>query len=895
MLTPGTKLAHYEILDSLGAGGMGEVYRARDERLGRDVALKVLPEAFLHDPDRLARFRREAQALASLNHPHIAAIHGLEEVDGQRFLVLELVEGETLDLRIARGPLPLDDALSFARQIAEALEAAHDKGIIHRDLKPSNVKVTPEGSVKLLDFGLAKAFEGEVAPATLGTSPTLTAAATRAGVILGTAAYMSPEQARARDVDRRADLWAFGCLLYEMLTGKQAFPGETVSDTLASILKTDPDLRALPAGTPAQVVRLLRRCLQKDSRQRLQSIADARLEIDEALAAPGREEATTAAPISQRLPLFWGLTGLLLGTLLAAGLMWWLRPTPGPQPVTRFALTLPAGERLALQERPSVALSPDEARLAYVTERDGVRHLFVRALARLEPVMLPGTDGAANPFFSPDGQWIGFFADGRLKKVSVQGGNPIALCEAPGSRGAAWGPDDMIVFSPAFTSGLMRISAAGGQAQTLTTPDRKAGERTHRWPEVLPGGKAVVFVVGAMNSPDYYLDAKVAVVSIETGKTTLLPVEGTNPHYLSSGHLVLAREGGLFAVPFDAKRLEVTGPSVPVLEDVAVATDSGAAHFAVSGSGSLLYLPGTAATRELRLAQVDRKGTLTLLPAPVRLYRDPRLSPDGKRLAVAAAAAGTSRSLDLWVYDLQRGTLTRLTFGAANSAPAWAVDGKHLAFGSERNGVYGVFWKPADGSGTEEQLIGAPDFLLPEDWSPDGKSLVYTQIDPINQGDLWVLPLEGERKSRPFLKTQFDEFGARFSPDGRWIAYGSNESGQEEVYVQPFPGPGGRWQISTNGGVAPEWSRSSPELFYLNGDKMMSVPVSTKPIFSAGTPHVLFEARYALGGALTNSLYDASADGQRFYLLTSSEPESVANEFRVVLSWAQELKRAPSK
>ncbi len=561
-LTPGTRLGPYEILCAIGAGGMGEVYQAHDTKLGRDVAVKVLPEVFAHDADRLSRFQREAKMLASLNHPNIATIHGLEQSGGTSYLVMELVSGETLAERVKAGPLGIEQALKIAVQIADALEAAHEKSIIHRDLKPANVKVTPEGKVKVLDFGLAKAFAGDAANEDIGNSPTLSAAATMQGTILGTAAYMSPEQARGKSVDKRTDIWAFGCVLYELLTGMRAFEGETTTEILAAVLRGEPDWQALPETTPLSIRALLRRCLQKEMNKRARDAGDARIEIEEALAAPFTAELSTAAPtkgfhaLGPRA-LILGLGALSLAAAVAGVAVWNLKPSP-PQPVTRTVITLPPGQQLASVDFGApVVVSPDGTHLAYVARQGSTQQLYLRSMNSFDARPIPSTDGAESPFFSPDGQWLGFFAEGKLRKVSLSGGAALTLCSAPADRGASWGPDDTIIFAPSFSSGLFRVSAAGGTPKPLTTPEHKNGEISHRWPEILPGGKAVLFTIWAGTGVD---DLRIGVLSLETGERRVLVEGGTYARYVPPGYMVYARAGGLLAVPFDLKRLEVMVP-----------------------------------------------------------------------------------------------------------------------------------------------------------------------------------------------------------------------------------------------------------------------------------------------------------------------------------------------
>ncbi len=896
-LSPGTRLGPYEILSPLGAGGMGEVYRARDPRLGREVAVKVLPSAFSGDPERLARFEREAQLLASLNHPNIAAIHGLEESNGVRYLVLELVPGETLAELLAAGPLTTEAALGISRQIAEALEAAHEKGIAHRDLKPANVKVTPEGKVKVLDFGLAKAFAGDSSATDLSQSPTVTRGATREGVVLGTAAYMSPEQARGKPLDKRTDIWSFGCVVYEALTGRQAFSGETVSDTIAAILGRDPDWQALPETTPANIQLLLRRCLQKDVTRRLRDIGDARIEIEERLNSSGALLPSTAgisAPKRGRRQraVSWSLA--VLAALSIGVALWSLMRAPRTptRSIARVVVPLPPTDRLALGALPVIALSSDGTRLVYVANHGGSTHLYVRSIDRFEAALVPGTDGAESPFFSPDGQSVGFFAEGKLKKVSLSGGAPLTLCSAPVNRGGSWGLDDSIIFAPSITWGLFRVSSAGGTPKPLTVPDRKKGEYGHRWPEILPGGKAVLFTVWTGTSFD---DARIAVVSLETGERRVLIEGGTYARYVPSGHLVYARAGGLLAVPFDLNRLEVTGPSVSIFEGVSMNPTFGGAEFSSSADGSLAYVPGGLRVGEETLVWVDRKGVAQTLPAPPRGYMSPRLSPDGQRLAVAIV--GTN--IGLWIYDLARGTLTRLIASGPIPFPIWTPDGKHLTFTSALGGALNLYWMPADGSGAAEPLTRSEDAQWPGSWSPNGQVLAFTEADPTTGYDIWVLGLDGDpstplgagRKARPFLQTASNEYLPMFSPDGRWLVYGSDESGRQEIYVRPFPGPGGKLQISTEGGTELMWARNGRELFYRNGDKMMAVAVETKPTFAAAKPKLLFEGHYEPGVFAYEPNYDVAPDGQRFLMIKGSEQESAATQINVVENWSEELRR----
>ncbi len=882
----GKTIAHYRIEEKLGAGGMGEVYRAHDTRLGRDVAIKVLPDAFLRDPERLARFEREAQVLAALNHANVAAIHGVEESDGARFLVLEFVPGRTLAERLVAGPLPVEEALEICRQMAEALEAAHERGIIHRDLKPSNVKVTPEGKVKVLDFGLAKAFGPEAAAADLSHSPTATYRTGGEGAILGTAAYMSPEQARGKALDRRTDIWSFGCVLYELLSSRQAFGGETVTDTLAAVVRGEPDWNVLPAEVPAKIRYLLRRCLERDLKRRLQAIGEARIAIEEGLSGSAAAEAVPVAPLGWQRALPWALVGALVAALLAS--LWVLRQASQrvPAPVLRSAVTVPAGEFSTRGFGPWLALSPDGTHLVYEGFRGGTWLLFLRPMDQYQAVPLSGTEGATGPFFSADGQWVGFFVDGKLKKVSIQGGAPLTLCDVPDARGATWTPDDTIIFTPTANSSLWRVAASGGTPQPLTTLDTKKGENSHRWPDILPGGKAVLFVESGSGVSGV---GEIAVLSLKTGKRRTLVELGMNPHYVPSGHLVYGQAGSLLAVPFDLDRLEVTGSPVPVLEDVDMDNSTGAVDFSPSAKGSLIYvLGGGLGAAYSALVWVDRKGAERPIAAPPNPFGQPRLSPDGRRVAVNILGQNS----DIWIYELARGALTRMTFQPGeDETPAWTSDGKRVAFSSSISGKpRTVFWKNADGSGSDEPLLDSGYHTHLGSFSLDGRVLAYTDYGSVGRGDIWVLPLEGDRKPRPFLQTPFNERDPKFSPDGHWIAYTSDESGRDEVYVQPFPGPGGKWQVSTEGGYGPVWARNGRELFYRNADKMMVVAVSTKPTFSAGPPRLLFEGSYT-NSSRREANYDISPDGERFLMVKAAETHRAPTELYLVVNWFEELKR----
>jgi eukaryotic-like serine/threonine-protein kinase len=897
-LTLGVQLGHFTITRLLGAGGMGEVYEAHDTKLGRSVAIKVLSDTLLQRPDRMARFEREARLLASLNHPNIASIYGLEEAEGVRFLVLELVPGETLGDLFGAGPIDIFVALGLFRQVAEALEAAHESGIVHRDLKPANVKVTPAGQVKVLDFGLAKVFVDSISAA----ERTLTGMAdpTQEGFVVGTPAYMSPEQARGKAVDQRTDVWAFGCCLFEALAGQKAFDGETQSDRIAALLSRDPDWGALPPRTPVRIRDLLRRCLQRDLQRRLRHIGDARIEIEDALADPSAVTLMSGAAVPRvesrwRLLLPWGLAAALGLVAVIALLEAFGGSVPKGPPLTRFVVGLPSTAPLDLGERTALTFSPDGSHLVYVANDKlgrspaGAPQLFVRSMDEIEARPIAGTEGAAGPFVSPDGQWIGFFAGRSLKKVSVAGGAPMTVCDVtPVTRGASWASDDTIIIAPTTSNELQRVPAAGGTPQPLTALDATAGEQAHLWPEVLPGGKAVLFTIKTTAAFD---EARIAVQRLGApGKPKVLIQGGTHARYAPSGHIVYARAGALLAVPFDLDRLEIRGAPLQVVQGVSMDPRFGVAHFALSTSGTLAYVPGGAGGFSRSLLWVDRRGNARPITETRRAYLNPALSPDGEHLAVTIE--GTNQ--DIWVYDLARGTLTRLTFDQSEEfGPVWTRDGARLAFTSQKAGRNpAIFSAPADGSGAPEPLLEGAVARFPSSFSPRERVLGYTEETGRGGADIWLLPLDDPAQPRPLLRTPFRESAATFSPDGAWIAYVSNEAGRNEVYVQPYPGPGGKRQISTDGGTSPVWAASGKELFYRAGDAMLVVGIRTQPRFEADQPRLLFRGPYeepARPDWPRN--YDVAPDGQRFVMIRGED--SAPTQIQVVLSWLEELRVRP--
>jgi serine/threonine protein kinase len=920
-LAAGTRLGPYEILSSIGAGGMGEVYRARDTRLQREVAIKVLPELFAADPDRLARFEREAQLLASLNHPHIAAIYGLEETQDVgagfsrpvRALILELVDGETLADRIARGPIPLDEAMPIARQIVEALEAAHEQGIIHRDLKPANIKITPAGVVKVLDFGLAKLNEPNVpnasnVPNAFSMSPTITSPAmmTGIGMLLATAAYMAPEQAKGRPADKRSDIWAFGCVLFEMLTGKRAFEGDDVSDTLAAVLRGEPDWNAVPADVPPHLRAIVKGCLVKDRKARIPDISTVRFLMDGSAAfatpAPAATDADAGAKRTRRNFRAWQAVAALLAlTTIAGASAWWSASRSVTPSVTRFFVDPPEKTTFVTSSRTgtSVAISPDGSKLAF-TARDasGKVLLWMRPIDSLTAQPLPGTDGAAFPFWSPDSRFIAYFAQQKLLKIAASGGPPQTLCDTEGIRGGTWSQDGTIVYNAGAGRTLSRVSSAGGQSSEFM---RLTKEQTgYEFPWFLPDGRHFLFY--SLAASEAVAGVYVSSLDAAAESTRLVGADSAAVYDALSGHLLFVRQGTLFAQPFDPKALALTGESFPIAERVETAVAAGIAAFSVSNNGILAYGVGAGSAAGQQMAWFDRQGKQVETVGSPGNYRGIDLAPDGKRVA---AHRHDGNGGDIWVTDLSRSTTSRFTFDASqeNSSPIWSPDGTRIVYASFRNGKSGLYQKLANNAGTEERLFESDNTTVPMSWSPDGSSIVYLVIDPKTGWDLWMLPLSGDRKPSPLLRTPFNESHGQISSDGKWLAYYSNETGRSEVYVQPFPGGAGKWQISTNGGVLPRWRGDGRELFYmsqLTGGKMMAVDIkSSGSTFEAGTPRELFDSPF-IGGAHVGILpgttpyhaFAVSADGQRFPIPhpPSGDTAGLTMPIAVVENWAAGLR-----
>jgi Tol biopolymer transport system component len=896
--TTGTRHGPYEIVSTLGAGGMGEVYRARDTALGRDVALKVLPSSFAADAERIARFQREAKTLAALNDPHIAQIYGLQDIGGgQRAIVMELIDGDDLSQRIARGPLPLDEALAIARQIAVALEAAHEQGIIHRDLKPANIKVGSNGTVKVLDFGLAKPKEttGASSPS-ISRSPTMTSPAmTEAGMILGTAAYMSPEQARGKVVDTRADIWAFGCVLYEMLTGRRAFDGEGVSETIARVIEREPDWSRLPPALTPALSTYLRRCLQKDSRQRVQSIGDVRLALDGAFE-------TTVAPAAVPSRRHWRRLALVAAAAIVAsaaiaGTMVRFAMHPAPPRVSRLEVTPsgPASLTVGWNDR-DLTITPDGSRLVYVGNRG--TQLFVRSLDALAPVAV-FTGQPRGPFASPDGQWIGFVDGlGELKKVAMTGGPAISVAtlDTAGPSGATWAPDDTIIIATnSVVTGLQQVAAAGGPVTVLTRPDRERGEADHFWPEMLPNGRGVLFTITALTGG---MDAaQIVVLDLKTGNRRVLVRGGSHAHYVQSdesdenGHLIYATSGTLRAVAFDLSTLETRGASVAVVPNV-VTTLWGGVEAMVAGDGTLAYVSGNLEGTPRTLVWVDRQGLETPISAPPRPYLLPALSPDGARIAVYA----NDQEHDLWGWDIGRASLTRLTFAnGVDVVQVWTPDSSRLIFTSEQAGVRNLFWRAGNGTGAIERLTESPNTQYPSAVSPDGRQLIFSETAPSTDNDVMAIELSGARRVTPIVRTALTERNGIISPDGRWLAYEANDSGRFEIYVRPFPDVhSGHWTVSNEGGTRPIWTQSGQELVYVSPTgALMQVGVQRGPSWTATKPTLVVKEGYFTNPSWWGRSYDISPDGQRFLMIKEGgiDGTMATPTIIVVLNWFEELNR----
>ncbi len=905
----GTKFGPYEIQSLLGAGGMGEVYRARDTRLDRAVAIKVLASHLSSSPELKQRMEREARAISSLNHPNICHLYDIGSHDGTDYLVMEFLEGETLAARLRRGAMPFNEALKIGAAVAEALAVAHRHGIVHRDLKPGNIMLTKAGA-KLMDFGLAKSavtgFDtaGASAPL-LSAARTISEASpisplTTAGAVVGTIQYMSPEQVEGQEVDGRTDVFSFGAVLYEMITGKRAFEGKSQLSVASAILEKEPDsISTLKPMTPPALDRTIRKCLAKSLEERWQSAGDLATQLtwmmDTSATGPG-----VAAQGTER-PEHWGrfswLVGALLSMLLIGGVWVWMslhRATAVGQ-VMRFSMELPEGDALGgtWYWYPSIAISADGSQVAYVTHRGGDSQIYLRPIGDTTPRAIPGTERADMPFFSPDGQWLGIYAGGKIKKVPLAGGPTVTIAETA-FKGGTWGSDGTIYFGDG--SGLMKVAATGGEPQRVTTLDARSGETDQVFPEVLPGGKALLFTVLNMQQPSFD-EADIALVELATGKRKILIKQGTDPHYVSSGHLVFIRAGELLAVPFDVDHLEIKGAAVPVVENVLENPRIGAGQYAVSKDGLLVYIPGGVTYGEHEMVMVDRAGNAKPLTSNKRPYEDFTISPDGKYLAITIEGPVTNT----WIHDIARDTETRFNFGIENRDPTWTPDGKRIAYSGFKDGKYAVLWKPLDGSAPEEPLILSDHSADAWFFSPDGGTLLYADWQFGGALNIGALPLQDREHARLIFPAKYNVEWAILSPDGKWIAYDSDESGRPEVYVAPYPALEPRERISTDGGLHPLWAPNGRELYYRMGTtqedmerrflgektRVMAVSIETKPALKAGKPHMLFEGPYFESGhdiAIT-------PDGKGFILIRENDTQTGPKEIEVVVNWPQELRQ----
>jgi eukaryotic-like serine/threonine-protein kinase len=890
-LTPGSKLGPYEIASSLGEGGMGEVYRARDTRLERTVAIKILPAQVSNDPVRKQRFEREAKTISSLNHPNICTLYDIGSQDGVDYLVMECVEGETLAKRLEKGPLALDQVLKYGAQLADALDKAHRAGIVHRDLKPGNIMLTASGA-KLLDFGLAK-------PAAQVSAMTLTAAATQPtpvtqeGMVVGTFQYMSPEQVEGKELDGRTDIFSLGAVLYEMLTGKKAFEGKSQLTVASAILEKEPaPISTVKPMTPPAMDHVIRRCLAKEQQKRWQNAADLSCELQ--WIAEGGSQA--GAP-SLQLPhhklrerIAWTVAAVLAVVAIAFAVAFGSKgfssksPTTA-MPVVRFDIPLTPYESSAfsfLTLDRGVTISADGNRIVFrVPGRSGAQ-LFLRNINASQSAAIPGTENAVYPFFSPDGESIGFFAAGKLKRVAFAGGAPAIVCDAQNLQGsAAWGVDGNIYFSSGApwaksTTGLWRVPADGGPPERIGVPVTDVvAEMT---PIVLPGSDAILEGIWDGKGFDTW---RIDALRVGTGERRTVLRNAYSPRFLSSGFLVFVRDANLFAVAFDPKRLEIRGNPVSVVEGVLSALPYGIAQYDVSSNGDLVFVGSGSSALQNHLVWRERDGKAHEIALPPNFYQAPRISPDGREVAVTVR----NPDPDIWILNIARGTLRRVSFAPGeDEVPAWSPDGKRLAYAS--NSRHQLSWLPADGSAGEERLAPVDSHVHIGSWSPDGKLLIYESFSKTTNREIWVLPIEGDRKPYPYLQTSFDIRSPALSPDGQWLAYQSDESGQLEIYVQKFPGPGGKTQISTEGGTSPVWAKNGLELFYRNREKQMVVSISKKGVFTAGNPHVLFEN--PAWGWQSGPNYDVTPDGKRIIGVELGE-EIVSSPLHVVLNWESEL------
>jgi len=893
-LTAGTKLGPYEILAMLGAGGMGEVYRALDTRLDRTVAVKVLASHLSSSPELKQRMEREAKAISSLNHRHICHLYDIGSQDGTDYMVMEFLEGETLAERLRKGAMPLNEIFKTGIAVAEALAVAHRQGIVHRDLKPGNIMLTP-GGAKLMDFGLAKPLGLRNTATGSGAAPSFTAAATlsgpsplspltTAGSIIGTIQYMSPEQIEGKEADARSDIFAFGAVLYEMATGKRAFHGKSHLSTASSILEKDPDpISTIQPLAPKALEHTVQTCLAKDPEERFQSAYDLKLQLLW-LTGAGAERPPSDTPADARSPMKVWAASAVAALAVVASVLFWITRDAGTGPVVaRFSIALPANTWLDTDGGLPLAISSDGQRVAYVLRSgdSALPMLYLRRMDEFQGSSVPGTEGASLPFFSPDGQWVGFLTASRMKKVPVEGGSVVEIMSiTDGAAGATWGTDGYIYLGRFWRGGLSRVAQNGGKSEKVTSPDPARKEQGHRWPEMLPDGNSILFSITKNFGAS---DAELGVLSIKTRTWHTILSNASNAHYVPTGHLVYAHAGTLMAVPFDLKSLSVTGPPVQVVHEVLTDPDDGYGGMAVARSGNLVYVRGPERTdrgASTRLVWVSREGEELIASQTVSAYEDMTIAPDQK---MAAFTIPADPLWNIWTLDLQRGNLNRLTFTGDNRDPLWSPDRRHVAYTSFRDGHFGIYWSTVDGSSPEQRLVTAEFEPFPKTFTPDGKKLIFTQYDAASNANAWEVPVTGDATPVP-LKGLAEGDTPEISPDGKWIAYESAETGQLEVYVQPYPGSGGKWQVSNGGGYRPRWSPDGKEIFFRWGDAMMAANVELRPHFTSDTAHLLFTGRYLHAGR------DYETDGRRFLLMKSAEQKGPTS-LQVVLNWTRELKK----
>ncbi len=893
----GQTISHYKILEKLGQGGMGVVYKAHDTKLDRDVALKFLPPHLHAGEAEKARFIQEAKAAAALNHPNICSVIDIDEHPGpagepQMFIVMEFIDGQTLKDLISStsgGALPLKRAMDIGIQMAEGLAAAHEKGIVHRDIKPENVMIRKDGIVQIMDFGLAK----------LKTAGSKITRLTREGSTVGTAGYMSPEQVQGQDVDHRSDIFSLGVVLYEILSGQMPFKGVHDTALLYEIVNVDPaPMTALNPALDPNLDAIVLDCLEKDPKERCQSVAEVardlrRLKrestrqrhsrITRVLAVPAggssvQPSSSTAAPVRRRW-LWPALVGALGIALLVFGILWW-QAVSGKRIVSRWSLVLPKSLDVNIGSYTALAISPDGSKIVI---RAGGK-LYLRSIDSYEITEIPGTSEAGSPFFSPDGQWVGFFADGKLKKVPLVGGTAIALADVPDNRGGTWGSDGTIIFSPGPANGLLKISDQGGTPQVVTTVDTAHGDRTHRFPSILPGGKGVIYTIGSQENPDYYEDATIAATDLSTGKQKVVLKGASYAAFVSPGYLVYSHSGTLFSVPFDVGRMEITGSAFPVVEGVRGDPTTGASDFAVSQGGTLVYLPGRTTAEARSLAKMDLNGGTTILPAIPQYYIEPRISPSGNEIAIVIQSG---KDFDIWVYDIPRSTLSRLTFGGLNRTPTWSPDGSRIAYFSIQQGKSAIMVKRSDGSGDAQEVASGLGRTYIHSWSRDGSLLVIDKLLAA-QADIFVVPLAPGKQPWMFLGTKYDEWMGALSPDGKWLAYCSNESERYQLYIQPFPGGGGKWQVTSEESYEPRWSPDGKTLYYYTPGRLMAVDIQTVPNLVIGKPRAV--AAYPNFPIDSGVSYDLSPDGKYIITTTAKEDDELLHQIHVVLHWTDEVR-----